>query len=336
MDWINKHSKTIVFFAPISFSALYGLQVLLKDNQYVDQITFFLTTSFGLLMSVTGAALFQIAKVWNEERKKDILRIFKDALGEKLGEEWNTKIIEKFKDAMGEKLGEIPSSEFLNEKYGTLPDLFIDYLSNEKTHIQDGFKQLADKKEWSLITARSYQGITNCLRIANHIDIIDQDIRRWTEISLALSKHTFNPSQEILAITADRLRSSKNILYHRRVFMVKDDFVEQLEKEISAETLLEWKDIDLIVKILLIVWDFEKRIETKRDEEPELPNLKGFGTRVFRHKDFPNDMKHGLQEYKDIVILDNNMIFQEDLLYFEDTTSNRTKRRFCNRSFKIL
>lgn len=296
MVWLNIISKIIVGFALTSLPVLYSLDAWRTAHPII------LGSIYGFLVAVTVPALLYVTKNWKNDVLKDV------------------------EGALNRKLGEIPPKEYLNRVYGPLPKLFIDYISKERKDSIDGLKLLDEKREWTLTTARSYEGIANALNNADHIDIIDQGIKRWREITYTSSGNTFNYSHEILATTSKRLNDRKDNLYLRRVFMVKDVLVEQLEKEISDGTSLEWKDIKPAVKILLIIWNFEKRIEAKR-VGLRLPKLNGDCTRVLKLSDLPLAMVSDWKKYKDIVILDKEMIFQEELLCDQDKSSNETNSK---------
>lgn len=200
----------------------------------------------------------------------------------------------------------VPPRELMRALVGPMPGPLLDYLANERNAQKEGFLSLQKHKAWELTTQRAYESIVHFLRSAEHVQIVDHDIRRWFELldqpRQKSTSTTFNYSQYILGVAQDGFRKGK-LRSYRRIFMLNERLPCDLNRREER-----WDRLKPAVQVLLTIWEFEDRIR-------KMYRLNhGFGTRVLVHNSrLTGELVEQINEFKDLVIVNGEVCFHENL-----------------------
>lgn len=299
MTWLTW--RRYLLWTPTVIGALVGAWLLLKDiPQGQSVVTLVFTTLFGLILTGVATALST-----ESHRISDLTA-------------------RKFHEAVTVTLGDIPDAIAVQALYGgEMGPLLRLHLTDAKERIHKAKAGYQSEGKIPLTTPESYEAIVRGMKRAGSIKILDNDIRRWYELLDCmkedcelknLTSATFNYSRTILSDVGKRARNDKSLQGVTRTFLVCNNHVDCLTDG-DLGLLQGGEDITKTseaTQVLLCIWRFEEWCRKQRQAKllPEIP----FESKVLFWGSCPQTLKDQVYTFKDFVVLDDEMCFQEDLV----------------------
>lgn len=280
-----KFSKILLWILPTIFGMLIGIWKIIISYQTGMQIdlniilSFLYTTLFGFCITCTvWAVTIQFAF-------------------------WQNKSITMQHEYWDITMGKIPSDEIIKSQIGEKSKYLLLYLANERSKINKNFRLIINDGIWELSTVQLYEVICDSMKLAQKMKILDQDIRRWFELcvpcnEVSNSSTSFNYSKRFLEIVQKRVEIKKDTRFTiKRIFIINSILLPPTKDIMSSN----------VVKTLNAIWEEEDKYFIDKENNQ--------GTAYLLSSELDNLQRDGVREYKDFVLLDSEICFNEDINY---------------------